>query len=65
MQIIIKCDCGNMVTISALNNKITQFRDCLEKNDFRYLDGKITGGKVKELRIFCNQCKSWIDLGVD
>lgn len=65
MQIIIKCDCGNMVTISALNNKITQFRDCLEKKGFHYLDEKITNGEVKELRIFCKQCKSWIDLGVD
>lgn len=65
MQIIIECDCGNKITILAQRNKITQFRDCLEKNNFRYLDEKITEGKVGELRIFCNKCKSWIDLAVD
>ncbi len=65
MQIIIECDCGNKVTISASKNKLTQFRDCLLESGFRYLDERITNGEVKELRIFCKQCKSWIDLGVD
>ena len=36
MQIIIKCDCGNEITITAPAGKYTQFRDYLETKQFHF-----------------------------
>ena len=36
MKIIIKCDCGNEITITAPAGKYTQFRDYLETKQFHF-----------------------------
>lgn len=65
MKITIECDCGNEVILSALPNKYTQLRDSLENQYFLYDGEDISAGKLKEIRIKCNKCNSWIALGVD
>lgn len=65
MEIIIKCDCGNEITIPAPAGKYTQFRDYLETQRF-YLDkAEIKNGKLKEFTIECDKCRRYITLGVD
>lgn len=39
MNIIIKCDCGNMVNLNAYPKKYLQLRDNLEQFDFCYEAG--------------------------
>ena len=65
MQILIKCDCGNEVYISAKTGKCTQLRDCLDRNKFHFSPVESKSGALKELQIQCNVCKQWITLGVD
>ena len=65
MQISIKCDCGNEITIIALAGKYTQFRDNLETKQFHFGKTEIKSGMLKEFRIECDICKRGITLGVD
>lgn len=64
MTLTIKCECGNMIELSAPKRYI-QLRDNLETKRFRYDGAIIEDGKVKEFRICCDKCKNWITLGVD
>ena len=65
MNIKIECDCGNKITIPAPSKKYTQFRDWLETQQFHFGKAKIKNNELKEIRIECNKCKTWIDLSVD
>ena len=65
MKIIIKCDCGNEITITAPAGKYTQFRDYLGAQQFRFVATEIKSGELKEFEIECNKCKKHIVLGVD
>ena len=48
MEIIIKCDCGNEITIPAPAGKYTQFRDYLETKQFHFGKTEIKNGELKE-----------------
>lgn len=65
MKIIIKCDCGNEITITAPAGKYTQFRDYIEAQQFRFAATEIKSDVLKEFEIKCNKCKKHIVLGVD
>ena len=65
MKLMIECECGNKITVSAPSKKYLQLRDNLETKQFRYDGAEITDGKVKEFRICCDKCKNWITFGVD
>lgn len=65
MELMIKCECGNSISLSAPAKKYLQLRDNLEPEQFRYAGAEITEGKVKEFRICCDRCRNWIVLGVD
>ena len=65
MKIIIKCDCGNEITITAPAGKYTQLRDCLESKQFYFGKAEIKNGELKEFKIECDRCKKQITLGVD
>ena len=65
MEIIIKCDCGNEITIPAPAGKYTQFRDYLETQKFYLGKAEIKNGKLKEFTIECDKCRRNITLGVD
>ena len=65
MQIIIKCDCGNEITIPAPSGKYTQFRDYLETKQFHFGKAEIKNGELKEFKLECDKCKRQIILGVD
>ena len=65
MQIIIKCDCGNEITIPAPAGKYTQFRDYLGTKQFHFGNTEIKNGELKEFKIECDKCKCQITLGVD
>ena len=51
MQIIIKCDCGNEITIPAPAGKYTQLRDYLETKQFHFGKAEIKNGELKEFKI--------------
>ena len=65
MEIIIKCDCGNEITIPAPSGKYTQFRDYLETKQFHFGKTEIKNGELKEFKLECDKCKRQITLGVD
>lgn len=65
MDIIIKCECGNELTIPAPSGKYTQFRDYLETKHFHFGRTEIKNGTLKEFKIDCEACKRQITLGVD
>jgi hypothetical protein len=65
MKLIIECECGNKLTITAPPKKYLQLRDNLETKQFHNDGAEIKDGKVKELRISCDKCRNWITLGVD
>lgn len=65
MQISIKCDCGNEITIPASAGKYTQFRDWLETKQFHFGKAEIENGELKEFKLECDKCKRQIILGVD
>jgi len=65
MKIIIECECGNNVVVDARSKKYTQFRDGLENKMFHYDGAEIKDNKLKEIRISCTKCRSWITLGMD
>lgn len=65
MQIIIKCDCGNEITIPALAGKHTQFRDWLETKQFHFGKAEIKNRELKGFKLECDKCKRQITLGVD
>lgn len=65
MNIIIKCDCGNEITIPAPSGKYTQFRDYLETKLFHFGKTEIKNGELKEFKLECDKCKRQITLGVD
>lgn len=65
MKIIIECDCGNIVALSVRSKKYVQLRDGLESRNFRYDGEEISDGRLKEIRIKCDECKRWFTLGVD
>lgn len=65
MQIIIKCDCGNEITLTAPAGKYTQFRDWLETKQFHFGKAEIKNGELKEFKLECDKCKRQITLGVD
>ena len=65
MEIIIKCDCGNEITIPAPAGKYTQFRDYLETQKFHLCKAEIKNGELKEFMIECDKCRRYITLGVD
>ena len=65
MQIIIRCDCGNEITIPAPAGKYTQFRDYLETKRFHFGKTEIKAGALKEFKIECDVCKKHVILGVD
>ena len=65
MKIMIECECGNKITLSAPQKKYLQLRDNLEKKQFRFDSAEIKGGKVEEFRICCDKCRNWITLGVN
>lgn len=48
MELMIKCECGNSISLSAPAKKYLQLRDNLESEQFRYDGAEITDGKVKE-----------------
>ena len=65
MTLTIECECGNRVTVSAPPKKYLQLRDNLETGDFKYGGSKIKGVKVEEIRICCDKCGKYMDLGLD
>lgn len=65
MKLSIACDCGNTLTMELLNKKHFQLRDNLEIKRFHYDDAEIANGKLKEMRISCDNCKNWVTLGLD
>lgn len=65
MNVKIKCDCGNEITIPAPAGKYTQFRDYLETKQFHFGTAEIKNGILKEFKIECDKCKKQITLGVD
>ena len=65
MEIIIKCDCGNEITIPAPVGKYTQFRDYLETKQFHFGKTVIKNGEINEFKVECDKCKRQITLGVD
>ena len=65
MTLMIECECGNKITLSAPSLKYLQLRDNLEAKQFRWDGAEIKNGKVAEFRICCDKCKNWITLGVD
>lgn len=65
MQIIIKCDCGNEISISAPAGKYTQIRDNLETKQFHFGKAEINNGELKNFKVECDKCKRQIILGVD
>lgn len=65
MRIIIKCECGNEIDLSAPPKKYLQLRDNLETRRFRYGGEKIKNAKLQEIQICCDECGNWIDLGMD
>lgn len=65
MEIIIKCDCDNEITIPAPAGKYTQFKDYLKTRQFHFGTTEIKNGALKEFKIECNMCKRQITLGID
>lgn len=65
MILTIECECGNKISMKALPKKYLQLRDHLESKQFYFDGAKITDGKLKEIRITCDKCWNWIDLGTD
>lgn len=57
MNIIIKCDCGNEITIPAPAGKYTQFRDWLETKQFHFGKTEIKNGELKKFKLECDKCK--------
>lgn len=64
MNIILKCDCGNEVSIPALLRKMVMIRDNLQ-NKFDIINIKIKNNNLKEIEIQCKKCKEWITLNFD
>ena len=64
MEIKIKCDCGNEITIPTPAGKYTQFRDYLETKPFHFGKAEIKSGALKEFKVECDKCKRQITLGV-
>lgn len=66
MKLIIECECGNKITMTALPKKYIQLRDKLETQEFRFGGAEYDkNSKVKEFRVCCDKCKNYILLGVD
>ncbi len=65
MKISIVCDCSNRITMELLNKKYFQLRDNVETKNFHYDVSEIVNGKLKEMRISCDNCKNWVTLGLD
>lgn len=65
MEIIIKCDCGNEITIPAPVRKYTQFREYLETKQFHLGKTEIKNGELKEFTIECDKCRRYITLGIN
>ena len=65
MKLMIECECGNKITLSAPQKKYLQLRDNLDTQQFHYDGAEIKNGKVEEFRISCDKCKNWIAIGVD
>ena len=64
MNIILKCDCGNEVSIKELKRKMVMIRDNLQ-NKFDIINIKIKNNNLKEIEIQCKKCKEWITLNFD
>lgn len=64
MNIILKCDCGNEVSIPALSSKMVMMRDNLQ-NRFDIINVKVENNSLKEIEIQCRKCKEWITLNFD
>lgn len=60
MEVLIKCTCGNTVTIPVKDGKQAMLRDYLESAWFR-----LTKADNQEIQIQCSNCKSWIALRLD
>ena len=65
MKVMIKCDCGNEITITAPAGKYTQFRDYLETKQFHFGKTETKNRELKEFKVECGKCKKQIMLGVD
>ena len=64
MNIILKCDCGNEVSIPALSSKMVMMRDNLQ-NRFDIINVKVENNSLKEIEIQYRKCKEWITLNFD
>lgn len=65
MEIIIKCDCSNEITIPARAYKYTKFKDYLKTRQFHFGTIEIKNGALKEFKIESDMCKRQITLGID
>ena len=60
MKITIQCVCGNIVEIIAKAGKATMLKENLKLEHFCLIkDGN------EEIRIWCDNCKSWVALRLD
>lgn len=65
MRISIECSCGNRANLEIENRKYCQLRDNLEANSFRITDFEMKNGKPKEVKMYCEKCKTYVSLGLD
>lgn len=61
MNIIIKCDCGNEISIPVSSRKMIMIRDNL-KNKFDIINVQVENNNLKEIEIECRKCKEWLTL---
>ncbi|MBQ3596184.1 MAG: hypothetical protein II988_00020 [Clostridia bacterium] len=64
MNIKIKCDCGNDISIPASSRKLVMIRDYLQ-NKFEIINVKVENNRLKEIEIQCRNCNEWITLNFD
>ena len=64
MDIIIKCDCGNDISIPVLSRKLIMIRENLQKK-FEIINVKVENNRLKEIEIRCRNCNEWITLNFD
>lgn len=65
MKITFECECGNNLVVSVENGKYVQLKDNLEAKRFHYCGERIEDNRLKEIKISCDKCRSYIALGVD
>lgn len=64
MNITIKCDCCNEISVPVSSRKIVMIRDNLQ-NKFDIINVNFENNKLKEIEIQCKKCKQWITLNFD